>query len=175
MNTILEHQIVLGALLIFSVRVLNIALDTLRMLFVMRNQRLWAWMSGFFVSLIYVLLFASLLSNLNNPAYIIAYAAGYATGSVVGIWIEERMALGFKLIQVISPGNGALIAKRLRDDGFGVTEIPGRGRDGAVTILHVNARRRELPALKKSIRDIDEHAFITQLDVHPIYRGIWKR
>lgn len=175
MNTILENQIVLGALLIFGVRVLNIALDTLRMLFVMRNQRLWAWISGFFVSLIYVLLFASLLSNLNNPAYIIAYAAGYATGSVVGIWIEERMALGFKLIQVISPGNGALLAKLLREAGFGVTEIPGRGRDGAVTILNVNTRRRELPALEKSIRGIDEHAFITELDVHPIYRGIWKR
>ncbi|GAB4532876.1 MAG: DUF2179 domain-containing protein [Anaerolineales bacterium] len=175
MNALLETQLTLGALLIFGARVLNIALDTLRMLFVMRNQRLWTWISGFFVSLIYILLLTSLLAHIDNPVYIIAYTAGYATGSVVGMWIEERMALGFKLVHIVSRGYGMHLAQILRQAGFGVTEIPARGRDGSATLLNVSTRRKEIPTLETMVRSVDPQAFITELDVRPVYRGIWKK
>ena len=121
-----------GALVIFGLRVLNMTLDTLRMLFVMRGKKTLSWVVGFFVSLIYVLLLTSILANLNSPLYILAYAAGFATGSVIGMWIEERLAIGFTNIQVISPRRGVVMAQKLRENGFAVTEIPARGKDGMV-------------------------------------------
>lgn len=174
MQDFLQTQIFWGALLIFAARVLNNALDTLRVLFVMRGQRLLAWLSGFFVSLIYVLLLTSVLANLNKPIYIIAYAAGFATGSVVGMWLEERLAVGYKHIQIISPGNGAILASLLRDAGFGVTEIPARGRDGAVSLLAVNARRKESGEVEAIVRQVDPQAFVTEEDIRPVRRGIWR-
>ncbi len=175
MEAFLQTHIFWGAVLIFLVRVLNIALDTLRVLFVMRGQRILAWVVGFIVSLLYVLLLTSVLSNLSQPAYIIAYAAGFATGSVAGMWLEEKMALGFKVVQIISPGNGAILATLLREKGFGVTEIPARGRDGAVTMLSVGARRRDISTVQQMVREIDPNAFISEGDLRPIRRGVWRK
>ncbi len=175
MEAFFQTHVFWGAVVIFLVRVLNIALDTLRVLFVMRGQRVLAWVVGFIVSLLYVLLLTSVLSNLSQPAYIVAYAAGFATGSVVGMWLEEKMALGFKVVQIVSPGNGTILATLLREKGFGVTEIPARGRDGAVTMLNVGARRRDMDAVQQLVREVDPNAFITEEDVRPVRRGVWRK
>ncbi len=164
----------IGTLVIFGFRVLNMTLDTLRMLFTMRGKKVLSWVIGFFVSLIYVLLLTSVLSNLNNPLYIIAYSAGFATGGVVGMWIEERLAIGFVHLQVISPRRGVVMAQKLRENGFAVTEIPARGKDGMVSMLNLSVRRKQVMAVEKIINECDEAAFITSEDVHPVQRGFWR-
>lgn len=175
MDAFFAQHILWGTLLIFSVRVLNIALDTLRLLFVMRGQRLLSWVSGFLVSLLYLLLLTSVLTHLDQPWYVVAYAAGFATGSVVGMWLEERMALGFKRVQIVSPGNGAVLARILREAGFGVTEIPARGRNGAVTMLSVSARRKDVDEVAHLVRAQDPEAFVIEEDVRPVRRGVWRK
>jgi uncharacterized protein YebE (UPF0316 family) len=164
----------IGALVIFGLRVLNMTLDTLRMLFTLRGMKFWSWVVGFVVSLIYVLLLTSVLSNLNNPLYIIAYAAGFATGGVVGMWIEEWLAIGFTNIQVISPRRGAVMAQRLREEGYAVTEIPARGKDGMVSMLSLSVRRKQVVNVEKIINNCDEGAFVTTEDVHPVRRGFFR-
>jgi uncharacterized protein YebE (UPF0316 family) len=164
----------IGALVIFGLRVLNMTLDTLRMLFLLRGKKALSWGAGFLVSLIYVLLLTSVLSNLNNLLYILAYAAGFATGGVVGMWIEERLAIGFTNIQVISPRRGVVMAQKLRESGFAVTEIPARGKDGMVSMLSLSVRRKEVLSVEEIINECDEAAFITSEDVHPVQRGFWR-
>ncbi len=164
----------IGALVIFWLRVLNIALDTLRILFTLRGMKWLSWVVGFVVSLIYVLLLTSVLSNLNNPLYIIAYAAGFATGGVVGMWIEERLAIGFTNIQIISPRRGAVMAQKLRENGYAVTEIPARGKDGMVSILSLSVRRKQVVSVEKIANKYDEEAFVTTEDVRPVRRGFFR-
>lgn len=164
----------IGALVIFGLRVLNMTLDTLRMLFTLRGMKALSWGVGFVVSLIYVLLLTSVLSNLNNPLYIIAYAAGFATGGVVGMWIEERLAIGFVHLQVISPRRGVVMAEKLRENGFAVTEIPARGKDGMVSMLSLSVRRKQVLSVEKIVNECDEAAFVTSEDVHPVRHGYWR-
>jgi uncharacterized protein YebE (UPF0316 family) len=164
----------IGALIIFGLRVVNITLDTLRMLFTLRGQKALSWIAGFVVSVIYVVLLTSVLSNLNNLLYIIAYAAGFATGSVAGMWIEERLAIGYVHLQVVSPRRGVVMAQKLRENGFAVTEIPARGKDGMVSMLSLSVRRKQVLPVEKIINECDEAAFITSEDVHPVQRGFWR-
>ena len=164
----------LGALVIFALRVLNMTLDTLRMLFMFRGKKALSWGVGFVVSLIYVLLLTSVLSNLSNPLFIIAYAAGFATGGVVGMWIEERLAIGFTNIQIVSPRRGVILAQRLRESGFAVTEIPARGRDGMVSMLSLSVRRNQVMEVGEIVNECDEAAFVTTEDVRPVRRGFWR-
>jgi uncharacterized protein YebE (UPF0316 family) len=164
----------IGALVIFGLRVLNITLDTLRMLFTLRGMKLLSWVVGFMVSLIYVLLLTSVLSNLSNPLYIIAYAAGFATGGVAGMWIEERLAIGFTNIQIISPRRGAVMAQKLREGGYAVTEIPARGKDGMVSMLSLSVRRKQVIDVENIANECDEGAFVTTEDVHPVRRGFFR-
>ena len=163
-----------GALVIFILRVLNMTLDTLRMLFMLRGKKTLSWVFGFFVSVIYVLLLTSILSNLNSLLYIISYAAGFATGGVVGMWIEERMAIGFTHIQIISSRRGVALAQNLREGGFGVTEVPARGKDGMVSLLNLSVRRNQVADVEEIINECDADAFVTSEDVRPMRRGFFR-
>jgi uncharacterized protein YebE (UPF0316 family) len=164
----------LFALLIFALRIIDTSLATIRVLFVVRGRRLFSWILGFFQALLYVFAISSVLSNLDNWYYMLAYAAGFATGVVVGIMIEERLAVGHTHLTIISPLRGAIIAEELRDGGFAVTEVPARGKDGTVTLLICNVNRRDFHQAEDIVKKVDGDAFITAEDVTPVRRGFWR-
>lgn len=174
MDFMLSPQAWLMAALIFGLRVLDMTLDTLRVLFVMRGRKKIAWMLGFFQSAIFVTAISTVLSNLDNPLNIIGYAAGFATGNVVGMAIEERLAVGHISVNIISSRLGSAIAEHLRNNGYAVTEIPARGKDGMVTMLNVLVLRKNVDKARQLANEIDEEAFITIEDVRPVRRGFWR-
>ncbi len=174
MEILLSPQAWYGAGLIFLLRVSDMTLDTLRVLVVMRGKKTIAWFLGFFQALIFVLAISSVLRDLDNPVNIIGYAAGFATGNVVGMFIEEKLAIGHIHISIISPGRGSAIAEHLRLQGYAVTEIPARGKDGMVTILNCDVLRRQVDQVRKLVNDIDAQAFITAEDMRPVRRGFWR-
>lgn len=164
----------IGMLGIFILRVLDMSADTLRMLFVVRGRKKLAWILGFFQSAIFVVAISSVLTNLDNPLTVIGYAAGFATGNVVGMYIEERLAIGHTSIRVISSRLGTLIAEKLREGGFAVTEIPARGKDGMVTVLNVSVARKDVDRVDTIVLETDPEAFITLEDMRPLRRGFWR-
>lgn len=174
MDFLLSPAAWLGALGIFALRVTDMTFDTLRMLFVVRGSKGLAWVLGFLQSVIFVIAFSSVLSNLDNPLNIIGYAAGFATGNVVGILIEQRLAIGYTHVQIISSRRGVVLAQALRKNGFAVTEIPARGKDGTVSMLSLSVRRKQVASVEQIVHDTDEEAFVTTEDVRPMRRGFWR-
>jgi len=171
----LTTQSVLIALLIFIVRVISTSLDTLRVILTLRSSKFWVWMLGFFNSAIWVLTFAFVLADIDNIVNVIVYAAGFATGNVVGMWIEDKLAIGFSEIRVISPNWGAAILEVLRENNYAVTEIPGRGKDGMVSVITSSVRRNQVQEFEKLVKEVDQEAFITTEDVVAVQRGFWHR
>jgi uncharacterized protein YebE (UPF0316 family) len=170
----LSPQAWLGALLIFTLRVADMTLDTLRMLFVVRGRKSIAWVLGFFQSLIFVVAIGSVLSNLSNPLNVLGYAAGFATGNVVGMLIEERLAIGHILLNIVSSRRGAAIIDRLREHGYAVTEIPARGKDGMVSLLNCSVLRKNGERVRQLVNEVDPEAFITADDIRPVRHGFWR-
>jgi len=117
-------------------------------LFVVRGRKLLAWILGFFQSAVFIIAISSVLTNDQNVLTIIGYAGGFATGNVVGMWIEERLAIGHIHLTIVSPARGAAITDMLRAQGYAVTEISGRGLNGMVTLLHVDVMRRQLDSVE---------------------------
>jgi uncharacterized protein YebE (UPF0316 family) len=174
MESLLTTQAWLSALLIFALRVSDMTLDTLRVLFVMRGKKRIAWVLGFFQSAIFVLAIGRVLTQLDNPLNIIGYAAGFATGNVVGMYIEERIAIGHILINIISSRLGTAIADHLRQNGYAVTEVSARGKDGMVSMINCSVLRKQVDIVRQLVNEIDPEAFITAEDVRPIRRGFWR-
>jgi uncharacterized protein YebE (UPF0316 family) len=174
MELFLSPDAWLSALLIFILRVSDMTLDTLRVLFVMRGKKRIAWILGFFQSAIFVLAIGRVLTQLNNPLNIIGYAAGFATGNVVGMLIEERIAIGHVLINIISPRRGSAIVGHLRQNGYAVTELSARGKDGMVSMINCSVLRKQVDPVRELVNEIDPEAFITAEDVRPVRRGFWR-
>jgi uncharacterized protein YebE (UPF0316 family) len=170
----LTQQTILIALLIFVVRVVATTLDTIRVILTMRSSKFWVWLLGFINSLIWVLTFAFVMSDIENMVNIIFYAAGFATGNVMGMWIEDKLAVGFAEVRVISSKWGAAILDVLRKNNYAVTEIPARGKDGMVSVITSSVRRSQVHGLEELVREIDKDAFITTEDVVAVRRGFWR-
>jgi uncharacterized protein YebE (UPF0316 family) len=122
----------------------------------------------------YVIAIGSVLSRLDNLWFLLAYAGGFSTGTALGMWFEERLALGHLQITIISTSLGTAIAEKLRTEGFGVTEIPARGRDGMVSILHCDVARKDLHLVETISMEADPKAFITTENVRPLRAGFWR-
>jgi uncharacterized protein YebE (UPF0316 family) len=173
MELLITPETVLFALGIFGLRLVNQALDTVRFLMTIRGRNGVAWVLGFLETTIWVLTLSAVISQLNNILYVVAYSAGFATGNTVGVLIEGRLALGHMFLRIISPKRGSAIAKKLRKEGYGVTEIPARGKSGTVTILNVSVRRREVKKVHELAQKVDSSAFISSEETRPLRRGFW--
>lgn len=167
---------VLGpALLIFILRIIDISLYTMRIRMVFRGRKSLAWVFGFCQSIVYVTVLSSILADLGNWLKIIGYSAGFATGLTVGMYIEDRLAVGFTHFRIISSARGLETADVLRNSGYAVTEVSGQGKDGAVLILHCSVRRKNESDLVQKITGSDPNAFITAESVRQVQRGFWHR
>ena len=89
-------------LLIFVLRIFDVSLDTMRIIFMTRGYRNIAPIIGFFEILIWIVAITRIMQNLNNWVTYVAYAAGFATGNYVGMLLDEKLAIGHELIRVIT-------------------------------------------------------------------------
>jgi uncharacterized protein YebE (UPF0316 family) len=159
---------------IFAARLVNIAIDTLRFMFTLRGKRGIAWILGFVESVLFVVVIGSVLTNIGNPLNVIGYAAGFATGNVVGMTIEKRLAIGYTHFTIISRDHSTEIADKLREEGFGVTEIPARGRESNFMLVDCHVRRKQTDEVEDLVLEVDPQAFITAEEVTPRRSGIWR-
>lgn len=151
---------ILGALLIFLLRITDVSIGTLRVLYMVRGQRLKAAMFGLVESSIFIFAISRVFAEVSYSK-MLGYACGFATGTLVGVTIEEWIASGYILVRIISRALGPELRQRLRDGGFGVTMVRGEGREGDLLILFVVALRRRGNELLGIIKETDPNAFIT--------------
>lgn len=171
----LTPDILVGGFVIFLLRLIDMSLDTLRVLFVMRGQRVIVWILGVTTSIIYVVAISNVLTGSKHPFTILCYGVGYATGNVLGMRIEERLAIGFMQVNVVSQNKGREIASALRDRGYGVTQLKGEGMNGTVDLVSTSVKRKQAKDVRKIIEKIDEKAFITEDSFNPVKSGTWRK
>src|SRR5512136_229975 len=83
-------------LLIFLARICDVSIGTMRIIFVSKGKKYIAPIMGFFEVLIWITAISKIMQNLDNYVNYVAYAAGFATGNLVGMILEEKLAMGFQ-------------------------------------------------------------------------------
>jgi uncharacterized protein YebE (UPF0316 family) len=175
-------------LFIFCARITDVSIGTLRTICIVRGFKYLAPVLGFFEVAIWITAVSGVFNHLNNWCNIAAYAGGFATGNAVGMWIEQKLAIGMQAIRLISCSRSAAVAAGLRLAGYGVTEIKGHGLNGEVSICFAVVPRKESDQVVRVAEGIDPGVFCTVEDVcsanatvyrepHPRagWRGLLKR
>lgn len=162
----------LGYLFIFSARVVDVTLATMRTLMVVQGRKLQAALIGFFEVIIYITALGKVVDSLDNPLNLLAYGLGFATGTYVGIMVENKIALGNLAAQIIlKTDNNMELIEILRENKFGVTVLEGQGKEGPREVLSVVFNRKDLNKLKGIVYKFEKKAFITVGSTNPISGG----
>lgn len=172
-----NQAFLLSGIIIFLLRVIDMAIDTMRLLFVIRGKKFFVWILGAMQSTVFFLAVSQALRGEANIMTTLGYAFGFATGNVIGMFLEERLAIGYQRVTITTQNDPTNeIAKDLRTSGYGVTEMKAYGRDGEVVMLHVNCKRKQVENVESIVFKHDERAFLTVDDFVPVRQtGFWRK
>ena len=143
-----EANVLLDALLIIAMQFVIVPLTTLRTIFLVKNEIRNASLLGGVEALIYVISLGIIFSDLSNYLNMFAYAIGYSGGIILGGYIERKLAIGYRTVNVSLLDKDYELIEELRKEGFGVTIFEGEGREGnkryRLDIVVKRSREKEL-------------------------------
>ncbi|MFH1682771.1 MAG: DUF2179 domain-containing protein, partial [Candidatus Woesearchaeota archaeon] len=152
-------------LLIFTARIFDVSLGTIRVIFIARGFKFLAPLLGFFEVLIWLAAINQIFSNLNNFYYYLVYAGGFAAGTFAGIIIENKLSIGKVIIRIITGKEVPPLIRKLEDKGFHITWINAESPDGKVRVVITVVDRHEINQVISIVREFNPHAFYSIEDV----------
>jgi uncharacterized protein YebE (UPF0316 family) len=165
------YSLIVLPLLIFSARIVDVTLGTIRIMMIARSKRLMASLLGFFEVIIWLIAISQVLQNLNGIVSYIAYGAGFAAGNFIGISIENHLALGMQAVQIVTEENFKALAMVLREEEFGVTNLKASGLKGELDFLYVVTPRKRTNQVLKIAKEFDPNAFVSVSDLRTAHAG----
>ncbi|MEC2072181.1 DUF2179 domain-containing protein [Alkalihalophilus marmarensis] len=169
---LMEHAFVM-VLTILIINVVYVTLFTVRMIFTLKGQRYLAAGVSVIEILVYVIGLSLVLDNLDQPQNLIAYALGYGIGVIIGMKVEEKLALGYITVNVITKEYEPDIPNALRDKGYGVTNWVAYGREGERLMMEILTSRRSEQNLYQTVKELDPKAFIISHEPKAFFGGFW--
>lgn len=164
-------------LIIFLAKIIEVSISTIRIVYVNKGERVKGAVLGFAEIMIWVVIVSSVLNNITeDPIKVFVYAAAFALGNYFGITIESKIAVGLSSVQVVVNQNeGVILADILREQGFGVTIIEGRGKNDSIkNLLFIQLKRKKIPEAVKLIKEHCPEAYITVNDIKTMLGGYIK-
>ncbi len=159
---------VIVPLLIFLSRVIDVSLDTIRIVFISKGNKYLAPLLGFFEVLIWLVAITRIMQNLDNVIYYIAYAGGFATGNYIGLIIEEKLALGLQMFRIITQKEAPVLIQSLIDKGYGITYLDAEGKNGNVNVIFSVVKRSESAKVIEIINRSNPNAFYSIEDIRRV-------
>ena len=160
-------------LMIFFLRIIDVSMGTLRIIFVSKGYKKLAPLIGFFEILVWIFAVSRIMENLNNWVCYVAYAGGFATGNFAGMILEEQLAIGHELIRVITRKEAVELINALKDKGFGITSIKANGIHGEVAVLYIIINRKKIDEVLGIIKHHNPQALYTVEDIRSVHKEIF--
>jgi len=160
-------------LLVFCARILDVTLGTIRIIFTSRGKRNIAPLLGFVEVFIWVSVISEITKGAHNLIAYLAYAAGFAAGTFIGMAIEERLAIGNLMVRAILPEAHIQLIDVLRREGYGVTSVNAQGAKGPVKLVYTIVKRKDLQSVVQTIHSNYPKAFFTVEELRSVEQGVF--
>jgi uncharacterized protein YebE (UPF0316 family) len=155
-----DPVVLLTGLAVFAARIADVSIGTVRTIVTVQGRTVIAFTLAVFEVTIWITVVSTVIHQVGEiPILIIFYSLGYATGNVVGILVERRLAFGMTILKVFTLDQGREMADSFRNAGQPVTVFAGEGMKGPVQELYIACRRRDLKWMIPKVYQIDKEAF----------------
>jgi uncharacterized protein YebE (UPF0316 family) len=153
-------ELVLWTLVIFFARVLDVSLGTIRVQLIVRQKKILAAAIGFVEVLIFIVIVSRVIRDIEHWPYMLAYAGGFAVGTLLGMYLSEMMSRRVVHATVISDTPREELEDAVRGAGFALTCHEGAGRDGAVNVIDVVCSAQQATHLVEVVNRVAPKAFL---------------
>jgi len=160
-------------LLVFFARVTDVTLGTIRIIFTSRGKKNIAPLLGFVEVFIWITVIAQITKGAHNIVAYLAYAGGFATGTYIGMYIENKLAIGMLVIRAIIPEHIKDLALKLQEKGYGVTSVDAQGSQGPVKLIYTIVMRKNLSEVANIIQQAYPNAFFTVEELRSVEHGVF--
>lgn len=171
MDNVTFKWIVIPALICLA-RIVDVAIGTLRIIFVSKGMRFLAPILGFFEVIIWLLAIGQIMQNLTNMVNYVAYGCGFALGNFVGMYLESKLSLGFVLLRVITRRSTAELIEYLRGCSYRFTIVAADSDEGPVNIIYMPLRRKDVQEIIRNIKQYNPKAFYTLEDARHVSANV---
>ena len=148
-------------LLIFCARILDVSINTVRIIYVLGGRKFTSTLLGFFESFIWLMAIRQIFEHLDNWICYVAYPAGFAAGIFVGMIIEEKIAYGKVIVRIITRKDVNGLLEYLNKQYFRYTYVKAEGPDGHENLVFTVLQREKLEHLLLTLKEILPTAFYT--------------
>ncbi len=160
-------------LLIFGARICDMSMDTVRVIFMSKGIKYLPSVIGFFEVIIWLVAIGQVMNNMTNVVCYIAYGAGFATGTFIGMAIEEKLSLGLTSVRIITKEDPSALMQYLRAHDYGVTVVNGEGGTGPVKMVFTIIKRKDLNHVVAIIKQFHPKAFYSVEEVKSVAEGVF--
>ncbi|HXX56091.1 MAG TPA: DUF5698 domain-containing protein [Methanoregula sp.] len=162
-------------LLIFLARIGDVSMETIRVIYISKGIKYLAPIIAFFEIIIWLLAMEVVMSDLSNVLNFFAFAFGFATGTFVGLIIEEKVSIGMVIMRIITnEENVDEISSFMQAENLGVTCLDAKGARGSVKMILSLVNRTDVPRITAHIRATSPHAFFSIEDVRYVNEGVFR-
>lgn len=158
-------------LFIFIARICDVSIGTIRIIFVGKGYRLFATVLGFLEVFIWIVAVSQIMKHLNNIYYYFAWAGGFATGTYIGMLIEQKLSIGLVIVRIITSGDADELIYMLLKENYHLTSVDGEGQMGKVKIIFMVINRQKLNEVIEIVDKYNPKAFYSVEDVRSVRDG----
>lgn len=147
---------------IFIAKIIENALSTLRLIVVAKGKKIFGAILQFVIAFVWVITTGIVVVNIkDDPLKIVFFAFGSLIGSYIGSLIEEKIALGNDMINVMCDKEKSnYIIDELTKKDFLVSKINGENNNKDISVLLIISEKKKRKNVLEIIQRIDKNAII---------------
>lgn len=154
----------LNIILIIVLQLIYVPIYTLRTLLLVKNITFLAAIMGIIETLIYVFGLSLVFNGDKSMISMIVYSIGFGVGIILGTKLEEKLAIGYIIVNVNIPSKNNELVQTLRENGFGVTLFIGEGMDSDRYRMEILTQRNRESELIATVEKFEKKAFIVSYE-----------
>jgi uncharacterized protein YebE (UPF0316 family) len=160
-------------LLIFCARIIDVSMGTIRVIFISKGLKKVASILGFFEIIVWLLAISGIMKNLDNWISYVAYGAGFATGTYMGMLIEEKLSIGKVILRIITKKDSHKLVRKIRSRWHATILDGETTKDAKVKLIFMVLKKKEAKEVISLVNKYQPKAFYTIEDVrYAIDRGL---
>lgn len=162
---------------IFFARIVDVTLGTIRTILLAKEKTLEPVIIAFFEVIIWFIVAKEAL-KVNDSTLLVAifYAAGYATGTLIGSYLSKKFNRSIITVEIIVSDQKDRLLDALRAKGFRVNVISLKKdyNKEEKEMLSMQIKATNLKKVSSIVKSIDNNAYMVVRDTKVVSNGVFK-